>query len=61
MVAPTMILQPMDYVRAAIAQAMVENLTLDDLWRCAEHADTPETFDAAVNLLVTMGPGTAQP
>lgn len=56
-----MILQPMDYVRAAIAQAMVENLTLDDLWRCAEHADTPETFDAAVNLLVTMGPGTAQP
>ena len=33
-------LAPMDYVRAAIANALAEHMTLQDLWAAAEHAKT---------------------
>ena len=46
----------MDWVRAAIANAAIEGLGVDDLWACAEHAATPEAFDEAVNLLAQMTP-----
>lgn len=44
----------MEYVRAAIVQAMAENLTLLDLFNCAEHAAGPVAFADAVNILATM-------
>lgn len=45
-------LSPMDYIRAAIANAQHERLTLADLAAMAEHATTCERFDNAVNVLV---------
>lgn len=47
-------LSDMDYVRGAIANAMAEDMTLDDLWKCAAHAKDVEDFDKAVNLLAQM-------
>jgi hypothetical protein len=47
-----MTLTPMDYIRAAIAQASHNGVTSSQLMACAEHAATPEAFDNAVNLLV---------
>lgn len=47
-------LDEMDFVRAAIANAMAENMTLEDLWACAEHAADVDDFDEAVNLLAQM-------
>ena len=44
----------MDYVRGAIANAIVERMSLTDLYACAEHAETAEDFDTAVNLLAQM-------
>lgn len=49
-----MTITDMDYVRAAIANAMVEGMTLDDLWACAEHAADGDAFDDAVNTLAQM-------
>lgn len=47
---PTAItVDPMDWVRAALLNAKVENLTIADLIAMAEHAKTPRAFDAAVN------------
>jgi len=45
-------LSNMDWVRAALANAQTEGLSLDDVLAMAEHADTPEAFDRAVNELV---------
>lgn len=42
----------MDWVRAALLNAKVEHLTIDDLIAMAEHARTPRKFDAAVNELI---------
>lgn len=47
-------LSQMDHVRAAIAQAKHEGLTLDDLERCAENAASCEGFCDAVNLFAHM-------
>lgn len=47
-------LDEMDFVRAAIANAKAENMTLDDLEACAEHAADVDDFDYAVNLLAQM-------
>ena len=47
----TIELTAMDYVRAAIVNAIVENMDIQDLWAMAEHAKTPEDFDRAVNEL----------
>lgn len=41
----------MDMVRGAIINALIEDMSLEDLWFCAEHAETPDAFDDAVNLL----------
>lgn len=47
-------LSDMDYVRGAIANALAEDMTLNDLWKCAAHAKTTADFDTAVNLLAQM-------
>lgn len=47
-------LKPMDYTRAAIANALAEGMTLTDLWAAAEHAQTPQAFDEALNMLTPM-------
>lgn len=47
-------LSDMDYVRGAIANALAEDMTLTDLWKCAAHANSAEDFDKAVNLLAQM-------
>ena len=49
-----MIISSIDHIKGIIAQAIVEGLTIDDLWECIEHAETIEAFDSAVNLLATM-------
>lgn len=51
-----MTLSQIDYIRAAIAQAMAEDLTLTDLWHCAEGAASCEGFADAVNLLAGTMP-----
>jgi len=45
-------LSPMDYARAAIANAMAEDLDLADVWLAIEQAETPAQFDANVNTIV---------
>lgn len=50
----------MDMVRAAIINALIEDMTLEDLWFCAEHAKTPDDFDDAVNLLTYTRPYTSE-
>jgi hypothetical protein len=45
-------LTSMEWVRAALQNAGVEGLTLQDTIAMAEHARTPERFDYAVNELV---------
>jgi hypothetical protein len=42
----------MDWIRAAIANAQNEGLTLQDIATMAEHAKTPQDFDRAVNELI---------
>jgi len=42
---------PMDWVRAALGNAKYEGMTLDDVIRMAEFADTPPDLDNAVNEL----------
>ena len=49
----------MDLVRAALANAMVEDMTLEDVARCAEYAATVEDFDTAVNELAQTQEGGA--
>lgn len=52
-----MSLSPMDWVRAALANADVEGLSLQDVKEMAEHAITAERFDSAVNELVRATKG----
>ena len=47
-----MTLTPMDYIRAALANAMAEDLDLADIWQAIEQAETPAAFDANVNAIV---------
>lgn len=48
----------MDYIRGALANALCEDMSLADVYRCAEHAETPNAFDDAVNVLAqTMDSG----
>ena len=47
-----MTLTPMDYIRAALAQAMAEDLDLSDVWDAIEQAETPSQFDANVNAII---------
>ena len=44
-------LTDMDYIRSAIAQLMADGLEIDDAWRVAEHAETPQDMDNAANIL----------
>ena len=46
----------MDYVRAIIAAAMAEGMTLEDLSATAEHADDLPNWDEATNILAQMVP-----
>ena len=46
----------MDYIRGAIANALADGLDLADVWAMAEHAETPEAFDRAVNDLIYATP-----
>jgi len=45
-------LTAMDYIRAAIANAMAEDLDLADVWQAIETAETPAAFDANVSTIV---------
>ena len=47
----------MDYVRAALSNAVTEGLSLIDVAECARHAETAERLDHAVNQLVIMTVG----
>jgi hypothetical protein len=49
-------LTPMDYVRAALANAMIEGMTAEDLFFMAMHAQTARDFDDAVNMLANTMP-----
>ena len=49
-------LAPMDYVRGALCNAIAEGLTVRDLYAMAEHAETCERFDNAVNELASASP-----
>jgi len=44
-------LTSMDYTRAALLNALHEGMTLQDVYAMAEHAQTPQSFDRAVNVL----------
>ena len=48
---------PMDWIRAALANASHEGLTTHDLTKAAEHATTARDFDRAVNWLVRATQG----
>jgi len=50
-------LSDMDWVRAALSNAVIEGLTLNDVAECARHAASPERFDSAVNELARMTVG----
>ena len=50
-------LTEMDYVRGALANAVFEGLTVYDLIRMAEHAQTAQQFENAVNELTETMPG----
>ena len=45
-------LTAMDYIRAALANAMAEDLDLADIWQAIEQAETPAAFDENVNAIV---------
>lgn len=49
-------LTPMDNVRAALLNALVEGMTLHDVWLMAEHAKTTDDLDRAVNVLANTLP-----
>ena len=46
----------MDYIRSAIYNAAASGLDFHDFARMADHADTPEKFDHAVNMLGVATP-----
>jgi hypothetical protein len=48
----------MDWVRAAIANALIEEMTVFDLYEMAQHAETVESFEDAVNILSNTMPVT---
>ena len=45
-------LSPMDYIRAAIAQAMAEGLDVSEIWLAVDSAETPSQFDANISAIV---------
>lgn len=47
-------LTEMDYVIAAISNAIAEEMSLVDLLHCAIHAKNARDFDTAVNILAQM-------
>jgi|DEB0MinimDraft_12_1074336.scaffolds.fasta_scaffold269559_2 hypothetical protein len=49
-----MTLTQMDHIRGIIAQALIEDMTVADLWYCAEHAASIQALDNAVNILANM-------
>ena len=50
------ILEDIDIVRGVLAQGMAENMTLADLYACAEYADDVEDWMEAVNILAQTVP-----
>lgn len=49
-------LSEMDYVRAALCNALASGIDLAGVWRIAEHAETVEDFDRAIDLLTCAEP-----
>lgn len=49
-------LTDMDYIRGALYNAIASGLTLQEVTDMAEHADTPQDFDEAVNIFSTATP-----
>ena len=49
-------LTAMDYICAALYNAAASGLTFADVCRMADHADTPQGFDDAVNMLAFATP-----
>jgi hypothetical protein len=47
---------PIEYVRAALCNAIAEGMDIYDVYLMAEHAQTCERFDAAVNELASASP-----
>jgi hypothetical protein len=47
---------PIEYVRAALCNAIAERMDIYDVYLMAEHAQTCERFDAAVNELASASP-----
>lgn len=45
-------LSPIQYIRAALANAMAEDLDMSDVWQAIEEAETPAQFDANINAIV---------
>lgn len=50
-------LTEVEWFRAALINAQQENITLEELILCIEHASCAEKFDDAVNLLIRMKNG----
>lgn len=50
----------MDWVVAALASAVEEGLTLEEVYMVAVDAETPEAFDDAVNTVVLAHPNAAR-
>lgn len=44
----------MDYFKSAIAQAVAEGMSAEDIFACAEHASGPVAFADAINELARM-------
>lgn len=47
-------LSEMDWIRAALANAASEQITVQDILRLSEHAKTARDLDTAVNLYAQM-------
>ena len=49
-------LTSMDYIRSALCNAAASGLDLGDVLEMAIHAETPEAFDDAINMLGCAAP-----
>lgn len=49
-------LTDMDLLRGAIVNAMMEDMTVTDLWAAAEYAESVAAFERAVNELAQTMP-----
>lgn len=47
-----MTLTPIEYFRAALAQAMAENLDMAEVWLAVDNAETPSQFDENISAII---------